>query len=149
MPTIKNLLSKVKAVDLEREVPEVVKSTSGTLISLQQKRLFNTGRDTEGKIIGFYSLGTEILSKGRKKFGNHYTLFDTGAFYRGMTISVDRDRIIFDSTDSKTGLLEDEYGSKIFGLDQKDRSYYISVPGLFFSKIKAYITGKTGLTFKR
>lgn len=128
---------------MEKKVPEIIQETSGTLISLNQKQLFDARVGSDGLALGYYSKATEKLSNGRKKAGDPVTLFDTGAFYKGFFLSVDKDRIIFDSKDSKTKLLDQRYGSdNIFGLTSQSKSDYIDI---FKSKLKDYISKQTGL----
>lgn len=140
---------RVQALKLEQKVPEIIKDTSGTLISLNQKQLFNRGVNVEGEVIGRYSFLTQVISKGKKKQGAHYTLFDTGGFYRGMFIEVQKDKIIFDSKDYKSQMLQDVLGNNIFGLTKESRQQYIYGPGLFFSKVKSYIESTLKLKFTR
>lgn len=141
--TVKNLLNRLEKLDLRNEVPEIVRATSGTLISLNQKQLFNQGVNTDGEVIGTYSFFTEVISKGRKKQGAHYTLYDKGGFFKGFNIKVDAKKITFDSSDYKTSMLEETLGNNIFGLTKQSRSIYIR--GAFFYRIKRYIEATTGL----
>jgi len=141
--TIKGLLERVEQLNLEKEVPEIVRATSGTLISLNQKQLFNQGVNADGEVIGTYSFLTEVISKGRKKQGTHYTLYDKGGFFKGFKIKVDTSKITFDSSDYKTSLLEDRLGNTIFGLTKESKFTYIR--GAFSSRIKSYIEKTTGL----
>lgn len=145
--TIKDLLNRVEKLDLKKEVPEIVKATSGTLISLNQKQLFNQGVNADGEVIGTYSFLTEVISKGRKKQGTHYTLYDKGGFFKGFKITVDTSKITFDSTDYKTQLLEDRLGNTIFGLTKESKFTYVR--GVFSSGIKRYIENTTGLKMIR
>lgn len=145
--TIKDLLNRVEQLNLKKEVPEIVKATSGTLISLNQKQLFNQGVNAEGEVIGTYSFLTEVISKGRKRQGTHYTLYDTGAFFKGFFIKVDATKITFDSRDYKTPLLEERLGNTIFGLTKESKFTYVR--GAFSSRIKLYIESTTGLKMKR
>lgn len=39
------------------------------------------GIDSDGNILGFYSVATEVFSGGRKKAGDRYTLKDTAFYY--------------------------------------------------------------------
>lgn len=64
---------------------------------------------------GVYSKATEIISGGKKKEGDPYTLFDTGDFYSGFFLNVSNSKARFGSTDSKAKDLVLEFGD-IFGL---------------------------------
>lgn len=46
------------------------------------------GIDTEGNIIGVYSITTEIITEGRKKAGEPYDLTDTGEFIASWVVNV-------------------------------------------------------------
>lgn len=141
MTTLRGFQRRLKTLNLEKKVPEVIQSTSGTLISLNQKQLFNRGVNTDGEVIGTYSRTTEAISNGRKKAGNHYTLYNIGGFYEGMNIKASNWKVIFDSTDYKTPMLEERLGSNILGLTKESKAYYVNSPGLFRSKIMSYIRG--------
>jgi hypothetical protein len=90
---------------------------------IQQDQLTDKGIDSDGDELGTYSFMTEILSGGRKKFGDHYTLNDTGAFYQGMYVTVLKDSFI---VDSDKALKEDgtnlfyKYGDNIVGLTDEN-----------------------------
>lgn len=64
---------------------------------LKEDQLFKKGVDEDDDILGFYSITTQILSGGRKKAGTHYTLRDTGQFYRSIFLRVLRDAIVIDA----------------------------------------------------
>ena len=60
---------------------------------IRQDQLFERGVDKNDVVIGYYSRTTESLSGGRKRFNSHYTLFDTGDFFKSMYIRVMTDAI--------------------------------------------------------
>ena len=88
---------------------------------IRKDQLTNKGVDEDGDIIGFYSLATEFISNGQKKQGDHFTLDDTGAFYRSMWITVMSDGIIIDGDTVK---MEDQYwwNDSILGLTDENVS---------------------------
>lgn len=51
-------------------------------------QLFDKGIDAEGNIIGYYSYMTEIISGGRKRQGDHYTLLDSGDMFDSLFVAV-------------------------------------------------------------
>lgn len=62
---------------------------------IQEEQLFNQGIDETGGAITnkdngrtTYSKTTEILTNGRKKEGEHYTLLDGGDFYKSMVFTL-------------------------------------------------------------
>jgi hypothetical protein len=89
-------------------------------------QLYNEGVDELGEIIGTYSTYTEILNP-EKQAGTPYTLYDTGAFYRSMTIAIldlaieiDADPIKTDEFGQTTDLFA-EYGEGIIGLTDESK----------------------------
>lgn len=93
---------------------------------IQQDQLMKEGIDENGNIIGTYSPVTELINP-KKIAGEHYTLFDTGEFYRSMFIVVlsdsfviDADPIKIDDNGEKTNLFE-EYGEGIIGLTDESK----------------------------
>jgi len=64
--------------DLKKEVIRLI----------QEDQLTKEGIDEAGTVIGYYSQATEIITRGRKRAGDHYTLDDTGSFYRSMMVQV-------------------------------------------------------------
>jgi len=86
---------------------------------IRKDQLTDKGVDEDGDIIGFYSLATEFISNGQKKQGDHFTLDDTGAFYRSMWITVMADGIIIDGDTLK---MEDQFwwNDSILGLTEEN-----------------------------
>lgn len=88
---------------------------------IRKDQLFNKGVDKFGEVIGFYSLSTEFISGGKKKFNTHYTLFDSGDFYRSMFISVGLEAIKIDADAQKGNEnLFDKFGTGIIGLTDEN-----------------------------
>lgn len=73
---------------------------------IQKDQLKDKGVDSQGQVIGFYSLATEFFSGGRKQEGDHYDLDDTGNLYRSMFVRVLSDAIIFEAD---SGKIEDQH----------------------------------------
>jgi len=67
---------------------------------ITEDQLCQQGVDGNDRIIGYYSPTTEQLSRGRKKAGKPYTLFDTGEFYRSIFVVTLYDSLVIkgDST---------------------------------------------------
>ena len=55
---------------------------------IEQDQLYEQGIDGNNSIIGYYSPATEVISGGKKKAGEHYTLFNIGDFYKSVLIQV-------------------------------------------------------------
>lgn len=88
---------------------------------LRIDQLRNKGVDSEGNIIGYYSRATEIISQGRKRAGEPYTLEDTGAFYESLFIVVLTDSLVIEGDVDK---FKDQnwYTDKIIGLTDENFS---------------------------
>ncbi|GAB0156228.1 hypothetical protein CHRYSEOSP005_14920 [Chryseobacterium sp. Alg-005] len=55
--------------------------TDEKIIDLQRQQ-WRAGKDSKGRIIGYYKKSTEEISNGRKIQGDPYDLFDTGDFWQ-------------------------------------------------------------------
>lgn len=110
-------------------------------------QLFKTGEDIYGNFLGSYSFRTEILTKGKKKAGDHYTLFDTGEFYKSFDVAVYSDEsftveaetIKEDGTD-----LAKKFGKGILGLNaaSKDKLITKILPFILIEIRKQIFNGK-------
>jgi len=97
---------------------------------IQNDQLRMKGIDEDGDIIGWYSQLTEILSGGKKKFNTHYTLEDTGEFFRQMFVIVLNDSLVIDSdgADKSNGdNLFTKYGDGITGLTDENMEKLVAV----------------------
>jgi hypothetical protein len=85
---------------------------------IQKDQLMDQGIDATGEVIGYYSWTTHRLTNGRKEFNTHYTLYDTGEFFRQMFVVVLRDAFVVDSDGADKGEdnLFEKYGEDIVGL---------------------------------
>ena len=77
---------------------------------IQRDQLLSKGVNSLNQVIGYYSPLTEILSGGRKKAGTPYNLFDTGAFYRSMFVSVLTNELLITGDDRK--MLDQQWYTK-------------------------------------
>jgi len=92
---------------------------------IQDDQLRKRGVDEDGDVIGEYSLYTQILSGGRKKFGDHYTLEDTGEFFKSMYVVVLSDSIVIEADPIKgNDNLFFKYGEGIIGLTEENIEYF-------------------------
>jgi hypothetical protein len=91
------------------------------------EQLFKKGVDSDNKPIGYYSEVTDIFTQGQsfsfeglsstKRAGNHYTLLDTGYFYRSFQVHLTGTGFIIEADDEKEDTyLTDRYGLEILGL---------------------------------
>lgn len=79
----------------DREVKDMI------IKLIQDKQLIEKGVDSEGRVIGYYSYWTEIISEGRKQEGDPYNLEDTGEFFMSMFVKVLADGIIINADYAK------------------------------------------------
>lgn len=85
---------------------------------IQKEQLFDEGVDGNNQVIGYYKPFTEQLNP-LKIAGEHYTLFDTGEFYKSMYIVVLQDSFIVEANGDKSGEnLFLKYGDDIIGLTE-------------------------------
>jgi len=88
---------------------------------IRNDQLLNKGVDATGEVIGYYSQVTEFISKGKKKFNTHYTLFDSGYFFRSMFVVVLQNEIVINADAQKDeDNLFDNFGTKIIGLTDEN-----------------------------
>jgi hypothetical protein len=88
---------------------------------IRKDQLTAKGIDADGNVIGYYSQVTEMITRGKKQAGSHYTLDDTGAFYRSMYVTVFRSSLEIDANGDKGEEdLFEKYGQKIIGLTEEN-----------------------------
>jgi len=88
---------------------------------IQYKQLFKEGVDGTGQVIGYYKPFTEQLNP-LKKAGSHYTLLDTGDFYKSMFVEVMEDSFIVKANGKKGNKdLLVKYGDEIIGLTDENK----------------------------
>ena len=91
---------------------------------IQKDQLIGQGVDENGEIIGLYSAMTEQMSGGIKREGEHFTLEDTGQFFRSMFITVLATQIIINADFAK---MEDQkwWRTEILGMTDENLSKFI------------------------
>lgn len=82
-------------------------------------QLQKEGVDSTGKIIGYYSYATELITKGRKQQGEHFTLLETGDFFRSMYIQVFQNEIFINGNTQKMENKE-WFSNEIIGLTDEN-----------------------------
>jgi uncharacterized protein (UPF0335 family) len=126
MATLQEQLTKAKRLQsnkLQNDLFKFIKSIEKELLDSEKKRLFDESKDIFGNPIGFYSKGTEIISKGKKKAGEPFTAFETGDFFKGFYMQEVSGVLRFGSTDPKThDILKSEnwLSDELFGLSDED-----------------------------
>lgn len=96
-------------------------ATKKQLIAWVQSQLENDGEDGKGRVLGHYSYATELITKGKKKQGDHYTLSDTGYFFDSMDVYIS-EYLIEITGDGKKGKdnLYKKYGEFITTLNDEN-----------------------------
>lgn len=107
---------------------------------IKESQLRSKGIDENEKIIGLYSRATEIISNGRKKAGDPFTLYDTGQFYRSMFIVVLKDSILIDADYTKMQD-QDWWSINILGLTEKNLDIYAEMVRQNYIKYARRILG--------
>lgn len=104
-----------------------IRSIEKELAQYNKARIFIDSEDVFGEAIGFYSEATEQISKGKKKAGDPFTLFDEGDFLGGLYAEVKDESIYFDTKDPKKNkVLTNLLTTDIFGLHDDDLEKVIS-----------------------
>lgn len=125
-----DVLKKAQSITFEDVWQEVFKDEQfkeEILDWIRWEQLYAEGVDELGQIIGTYSRYTEILNP-EKPEGSPYTLYDTGAFYESLLITVLPDAIEINGDGLKTdefGQTTDlfaEYGYEIIGLTDESKT---------------------------
>ena len=119
-------LERIKA-ELPKEAERLILGKlKAEIIDLNTgSQLFDLGIDSEGKFLGNYSSFTIFDKKQRGLPFNRITLFNYGDFYRGWDLRIVNNAVQFFSRDSKSSMLQDDYGSSIFGLTT-DNAYKLN-----------------------
>ena len=99
---------------------------------IQDDQLISKGVDGDGQIIGYYTLGTEIISEGRKPEGEPYNLYDSGDLFASMFIVV-LERHLQIGADTNEIKDQDWFRTQIFELTDENFARYI---------LEAIVTGK-------
>jgi len=135
LATIIQIQKKVSALKkrktLELILFEEVKRFSGLLIDIQQERL-SKGQDTEGKILGRYTIATEgyaLFGDPKpiqpKKAGQPYNLEWTGEFFESMFLQVFQTKATFRSR-GKGWLSLNKQFDDLMGLDEDGKESALS-----------------------
>lgn len=103
----------------DREVKDMI------IKLIQEKQLIESGIDSEGRVIGYYSALTEILSEGRKKQGDPYNLEDTGDFFMSMFVQVLAEGIIINADYAKMQG-QDWWDLNILNLTEENLNKYVA-----------------------
>lgn len=124
MRTLGNLIDAASRIDLPYLVSSSLLESAGEYVRLQQEQMLSGLRE-DGKPIFNIKTGSDTYSPGYAKYkgkSKPIDLHDTGAFQGDIFLHVDdATKFVVDSADSKSGKLQDNYGTKIFGLNEEKK----------------------------
>jgi hypothetical protein len=144
MASIASLYNRLNNFDIAKVSAESINETKEKIVELNQEQLFAGKRSDGSNIRPAYS-GFTINEKEKK--GQPYdrvTLKDTGAFYAGIEVKVEGDKVIERSLDEKNDELFEKYATgsgNIFGLSSPFKIQYIgeSLRPVFLKKSRQAI----------
>lgn len=131
MRTINSFLQATEKVDLSLVVEVSLTETAPDYVDLQRSQLFSGIQSDGNKIqrIGAKYKGYAPMTiREKEKKGqptDRITLKDKGDFYFEAYADARSEGIIADSADSKSLKLQEDYGTKIFGLADPSKQLYI------------------------
>jgi hypothetical protein len=95
---------------------------------IQKDQLFDKGVDANNEVIGYYSVITETQYNSNKKAGEHYTMLDTGDFFKSMFVRVLNDSFEVEAKGKKQGVdILVKYGNDIIGLTQESKEKLVGI----------------------
>jgi hypothetical protein len=152
MSTALDLLEALQKVNIEAIAQKAMADNADNYVLLNQGQMLEgKGKDRN---IGTYR--NFRMPDGRQYRDYKYEksalagkgnvdLKDTGAFYKGMKMTMNGNEIDVSSSDSKESDLVDKYGGQIYGLNIKNTNTFVDVA--FAPDFQAIITQETGLQF--
>lgn len=123
---LKNILNFFASLDENTIMFEIVRGDRDIQITIldlnRMDQLFDQGIRSDGTLIGLYSPATEAISGGKKKAGTHYTMKDTGEFFRSFRVVPSKTffEIVADGDKGDENLF-DKYGKDLLGLTPESR----------------------------
>lgn len=121
------IAKKLTPTKISKDLFNFIRTLEKYLADLNVDQIFNFSEDVFGNALGFYSKGTELITKGEKKAGDPFTLKDTGEFLEDVFSKVDSDSIFFDTKDSKKpDVLRNLLSEDIFGLTDENLQKFIN-----------------------
>lgn len=124
MRTVASMLRSAEKINIPFQCALSLIDSSEEYVRLQNEQMAR-GERADGRPIFNIKTGSEEYSPAyAKKKGKSkpIDLHDTGSFYKETFILVeDPSKAIVDSADSKSGTLQDRYGTEIFGLNKDSK----------------------------
>jgi len=138
MATFQEQLKKAKKLTPKRvskDLFEFIRSLERTLAQFNKGQLFIDSKDVDGNPIGFYSPGTEKITKGRKKAGDPFNLFEEGKLLGSLIakVQISERNILFDFTDPKKNeVFKNLLSENILGLSDENLQIALRTPAKEF-----------------
>lgn len=130
MQTVSDFQEALQRINMPLDISLSLINSRDTYIDLQRKQML-AGLRSDGKPIFRLSTGSDEYSpayakyKGKKK---PIDLHDKGDFQAGIfLVSEDTQTFTVDSSDSKSGKLQEDYGEAIFTLDDENVEKFLPV----------------------
>lgn len=138
-----DLLGRLQNINVDRAAKMSLGQTREIFLDLNREQLLSGIRADKSKITPEYAYFTRRKKQEQGRDPDVVTLYDTGDFYRGMFLDVGSDLLEVDSTDYKSGELQEKYGEKIFGLTDDSKTTYLGeIFPIFLQKIEDTLNGK-------
>jgi len=124
---LSNRLNQLVNGELQRLLEDSLTEIEDFMLDLNREQL-SDGKDTKGKGFGNYSEATLIAKEdaGRPARTSYIVLHDKGDFYRSLVVNIVNNNLIFDATDWKLSMLEQDYGIDILGVSEEDKPKVVS-----------------------
>jgi hypothetical protein len=110
-----------KGANLDKFLRDTIAKNESKIVGFIRTRLYQTGYDGDGNLIGYYTASTEAKKRDNNQRASHITLRDTGDFYRGMFAEYRPGQVFISSSDRKTPELISEYGDGILELTELEQ----------------------------
>lgn len=151
MRTIQNMLTALGKIDIHQMCLDAMVQTSDEFVKLQREQMYDgiksddTPMNRLGEFYQGYAPKTKAIKAAKGQKYDNVTLKDTGDFYSGINAIPDSDGLMVESTDSKSAMLQEDYGTEIFGLGKDKRGKWLAdLQPTFFNNLELAINQGSG-----
>lgn len=127
-------LEKLLSVNLQQVKIDSLEETKDDYAAIQKNQLFGGLNRDDKDITPSYHPKTIQIKAAKGQPIDRVTLKDTGDFYDGIFVDVNRVSLIIDSIDIKSASLRAKYSERIFGLGPSHKVVYIRLLQPVFQK---------------
>lgn len=124
MRTVDQLINAIQSIDKGFLYSNAILESGTDYVKIQQQQMMKGERE-DGKPIFNVISGKDTYSPSYAKKKGKFKpidLYDTGAFQSGIFLHIDdATDFVVDSADSKSGMLQNNYGTQIFGLNDENK----------------------------